>query len=582
MRTRTSLKSIAAASVLLFAASALTLSACGKTKTPSSDGTATPAAKVSIKSVSDDSVVAEVTLTACDCAYYTALPATQNAPTVAEIRKHNVLNQSGTVMVDELSAGTDYVFYVAPCKGNEYGKFATAAFKTTKLITPIAAVGWQTLASKTRLFAPVECATAAEAASNALRITVDTSVTYQTMEGFGPAITGSSAYNLLLMSQVDRTKLLKEVFDTREGMGYSFIRVSIGCSDFSLDEYTCCDTKGIENFEFNEYDRRDLLPVLNEIRAINPDIKILGSPWTCPKWMKIGTENSLPYNSWTSGRLNPIYYDDYALYFVKWIEYMEADGFPITAITIQNEPLNKGNSASMYMTWAEQRDFIVHSLAPAFAAHGIKTKIWCFDHNFDAYDYAVNLYKSEAAPYIDGSAWHAYGGSYTALSAVHAAAPTKGIYFTEQSIGTWRPDFGDNLMWTMHDICIGSVNLYCGAVMFWNFMLDSQRGPNRPGGCNTCYGFVDFADSGHQNLVRRSHYYAIAHMSKVVKTGAVRVASTGDRAASGIVFSAFANPDGTHSLVLLNESEGQTIVVYDGNGAFSFTAPRRSVTSLIW
>ena len=79
-------------------------------------------------------------------------------------------------------------------------------------------------------------------------ITIDPSVRYQTMDGFGAAVTGSTCYNLMRMAPEDRTAFLKETFSDTEGMGYSYIRISIGCSDFSLSEYTCCDTKGVENF----------------------------------------------------------------------------------------------------------------------------------------------------------------------------------------------------------------------------------------------------------------------------------------------------------------------------------------------
>jgi glucosylceramidase len=136
---------------------------------------------------------------------------------------------------------------------------------------------------------------------------------YQEMDGFGAAITGSACYNLLKMSEEDRAALLKEVFHPVEGMGYSYVRISIGCSDFSLDEYTCCDTKGIENFAIHPYDKRDLFPILKQILAINPHLKIMASPWTCPKWMKVNNMTELkPYDSWTSGQLNPRYYNDYA------------------------------------------------------------------------------------------------------------------------------------------------------------------------------------------------------------------------------------------------------------------------------
>lgn len=118
-------------------------------------------------------------------------------------------------------------------------------------------------------------------------ITIDPSVRYQTMDGFGAAVTGSTCYNLMRMAPEDRTAFLKETFSDTEGMGYSYIRISIGCSDFSLSEYTCCDTKGVENFALQSEEKEYVIPILKEILAISPSIKILGSPWTCPRWMKV-------------------------------------------------------------------------------------------------------------------------------------------------------------------------------------------------------------------------------------------------------------------------------------------------------
>lgn len=294
------------------------------------------------------------------------------------------------------------------------------------------------------------------------RVTIDPSTTYQTVDGFGPAITGATCYNLLQMSQADRTAILRKCFDPETGAGFSFIRVHIGGSDFSMDEYTCCDREGIEFFAIPAVEKDGIFPVLKEILEINPEIKIMGSPWSCPKWMK-GTvaDPSKPYDSWTGGRLNPAYYDDYAEYFVQWVTEMEEYGFPIYAITMQNEPLNKGNSMSLYMPWEDQLAF-VKKLGPAFRKAGIDTKILCYDHNYN-YDnvagqqnYPLNIYAdADAAQWVDGSAWHNYGGSVSELDNIRAAAPDKTIYFTEASIGTWNYNFESCVIDDFESIFLG-------------------------------------------------------------------------------------------------------------------------------
>lgn len=419
---------------------------------------------------------------------------------------------------------------------------------------------------------------------------------YQEMDGFGAAITGSSCYNLLKMTPENRAAILKETFDPKDGYGYSYIRISIGASDFSLDEYTYCDKPGIENFAMHEDDKRDLFPILKEIKAINPEVKIMASPWSCPKWMKVNNLKDLkPFDSWTSGQLNPKYYQDYATYFVKYIQAMEAEGFKIDAITLQNEPLNRGNSMSLYMTWQEQRDFVKQALGPAFEKAGIKTKIVVYDHNYNYDDnkeenvdqgqYPLKIYEdAEAAKYIDGAAYHAYGGDKEELLTIHNGRPDKNIYFTEMSIGLWGDgySFAKDLMWNMREVCIGTINNYNKAVIMWNYMLDDKHGPDRPGGCNICLGCITIDSKDYSTMDKNSHYYTMSHLSKVIKPGSHRIKSEGNTE-DGIYYSAFENPDKTYSIVLQNDTPtDKKITVQQDNKAFTYNIPAESVISCIW
>ncbi len=422
------------------------------------------------------------------------------------------------------------------------------------------------------------------------KVTLDPATTYQTIDGFGPAITGAACYNLLKMSQEDRTAVLRKCFDPVTGAGFSFIRLHIGGSDFSMDEYTCCDRKGIEFFAIPDIEKKGIFPILKEILAIAPDIKIMGSPWSCPKWMK-GTvaDPSKPYDSWTSGRLNPAYYDDYAEYFVQWVTEMEANGFPIYAITMQNEPLNHRNSMSLYMPWEDQAAF-VKKLGPAFREAGIKTKILCYDHNYD-YDniagqrqYPLHLYAdAEASQWIDGSAWHNYGGSVSELDKIVSAAPGKDIYFTEASIGTWNYDFAKRVINDFESIFLGTMSRYGKGVLLWNLMLDDKGAPNRPGGCTTCYGAIEISSSDYKTLRFNSHYYDLAQCAKVIRPGAVRIGTDG-YTASGLSYLAFSNPDGSMAFVALNTTGSEQIVAVYENAerSFKYAIPAQSIVSFRW
>ena len=423
-------------------------------------------------------------------------------------------------------------------------------------------------------------------------IMLDPTTRYQTMDGFGAAITGSTAFNLLQMTQENRIKFLKDTFSPTEGLGHSYVRISIGCSDFSLSEYSLCDTPGIENFGLTSEETDYVIPVLKEILEINPELKIMGSPWTPPQWMKVNNLTDLqPFFSWTSGQLNPAYYSDYATYFVKWIKAMNQNGINIYSVTPQNEPLNRGNSASLYMGWEEQYEFLQNHLVPQFKEASLNTKIYLFDHNYnydniaDQKGYPMNIYDAGIdSEMVAGAAYHNYGGDKSELLKVQSRYPERELVFTETSIGTWNDghNLEKRLIDDMREVALGTVNNGCKAVIVWNLMLDSERGPNREGGCQTCYGAVDIDISDYSTITRNSHYYIISHLSSVVKPGAVRIGTSG-LSDPGIIHSAFENSDGTYAVVLLNSApDSKSITLDDGNKHFTYEVPAGSVASYQW
>ncbi len=423
-------------------------------------------------------------------------------------------------------------------------------------------------------------------------ITLEPNTKFQTMDGFGAAITGSTCYNLMKMDKSDRTKFLQETFSDKDGMGMSYIRIAIGCSDFSLSEYTCWDTPGRENFGLQSEEKDYVIPILKEILAINPNIKIMGSPWTPPKWMKVNNLTDLqPYDSWTSGQLNPNHYEDYAWYFVKWLQAFKEEGIHVSAITPQNEPLNRGNSASLYMTWQEQQAFIKEALGPQLQQANLGTKIYVFDHNYnydniaDQEDYPIKIYNDPAAAaYIAGAAYHNYGGNKEELLDIHAQNPDKELVFTETSIGEWNEgrDLSKRLMEDMSEVALGTVNNWSRGVIVWNLMLDSDKGPNRDGGCQTCYGAVDIQKSNYKSITRNSHYYIVGHLSSVVKPGATRIGTSG-YSIQGLEHAAFQNTDGSYAVVLLNNSnDNQKITLSDSQHHFSYEVPAKAVVSYRW
>ncbi|MDQ2863461.1 MAG: glucosylceramidase [Bacteroidota bacterium] len=331
-------------------------------------------------------------------------------------------------------------------------------------------------------------------------IDVDSTQTYQTIDGFGYTLTGGSAYVINLLGASDKAKLLQELFgNDSTSISISYLRISIGASDLNASVFTYDDMPSgqtdinLANFSLTP-DNTDLIHLLKEIIAINPAIKIIATPWSAPVWMKDNT-------SFVAGSLQPKYYSVYAQYFVKYIQQMKANGITIDAVTPQNEPLNPGNNPSLVMTAEEQANFIKSSLGPAFQAANITTKIICYDHNCDRPDYPTTVLSDAAAnPFVYGSAFHLYAGNISALSQVHDAFPDKAIYFTEQYTSS-TGSFGGDLKWHLKNVVIGSMRNWSKTALEWNLANDPTFHPHTNGGCDQCKGALTIGGTVTRNVV---------------------------------------------------------------------------------
>lgn len=408
-------------------------------------------------------------------------------------------------------------------------------------------------------------------------IVLDSLQTFQTMDGFGFALTGGSAYLINRLPAGDRNNLLQELFASDSTfIGISYLRISIGSSDlssyvFSYDNIDPNSTDlSLTSFDISP-DTYDLIPVLKSILAINSDIKILGSPWSAPTWMKTG-KNSV------GGSLMPVYYGVYANYFVKYLETMKSNGITLDAITVQNEPEYGGNNPSMLMTATEQADFIKNYLGPAFKAANITTKIIIYDHNCDHPNYPITVLDDPGArQYIDGSAFHLYGGDISALSQVHNTYPEKNVYFTEQWVGgSASNNFAPDLKWHIKNLIIGAPLNWSKNVLEWNLASDPSYRPHTQGGCSTCLGALTIGASISRNV----SYYIIAHASKFVKPGSVRIGSS---SVANLPNVAYKTPEGKKVLIVLNESSStQPFNIKFGDKYVTTSLEAGSVATYVW
>ncbi len=390
-----------------------------------------------------------------------------------------------------------------------------------------------------------------------LTIEVNDSVKYQQIDGFGASLTDSSAWLISeKLTAPQRHELLQMLFDPKKGIGLKILRQPMGASDFALEPYSYDDMPQgqedpqLEHFSI-DHDKAYIIPILRETLAINPDLKIMGSPWSPPGWMKTS-------GSMIQGTLLPSAYASLAKYFVRYIQAYEASGVPIFAVTSQNEPLNiPDDYPGMGMSADEQTKFIRDNLGPAFRAARIKAKILAFDHNWDLIDFPIKvLSDTQAAAFIRGIAIHCYGGSPRAQTELHNRFPDKDIWLTECSGGEWQKG---RLLEEQVRLIISTTRNWAKSVILWNLALNQNHEPFL-GGCKTCRGVVTIDDSvSPSRIIPTVDFTALGHASKFVTPGAFRIDSSTfeqDRLESV----AFRNPDGSIVLIVLNG--GSTAVTF--------------------
>ncbi|MEM1444832.1 MAG: glycoside hydrolase family 30 beta sandwich domain-containing protein [Planctomycetota bacterium] len=422
---------------------------------------------------------------------------------------------------------------------------------------------------------------AAGAGNQAIKVNIDPTTTFQTIDGFGAAITESSAW--LLQTGIDasqRDQLMADLFSRDTGLGFSYVRVPMGASDFALSPYTYADVPTgqtdptLSTFSVARDDTY-VVPTLQQAKALNPELKLMASPWSPPAWMK--TNGSL-----NGGSLKTEYYDAYAQYFVKFAEAYEQRGLPIASVTPQNEPLNPTpNYPSMSMTTFEQSTFIGDHLGPAFQSANLDIDILTFDHNWEDWNYPVIVANDlEANPFVAGAAFHGYAGTVDQQSNFQSFFPDKQVHYTEITGFDPFNDFADNLAYAVGTSIIGATRNWAESSIYWNLVLDPDGDPHLDGGCSTCRGMVTI-DPDTGTITPEVEYYAYGHASKFVDPGAVRIAS--DTIDGVIETVAFKNPDGSEVLIALNPGQMSRWfnVVREGE-SFQYRLTSESVATFVW
>lgn len=401
----------------------------------------------------------------------------------------------------------------------------------------------------------------------------------QTIVGYGAAMTDASAQLFQqALKPAERDALFADLFG-REGIALNFVRVPIGASDFSSEHYSLDDVPaGASDPALAHFSmagpQRAQIPALKAMRAANPQVVLMGTPWSAPGWMKDG-------GSLIKGQLKPAHYAAFARYFVRYLDAMEGEGLPVRYLSVQNEPaFEPENYPGMRFTAAARARFIGDHLGPMLKGRKQAAEILDWDHNWDKPEEPLGVLADPAArAHVRGVAWHCYAGDPAAMETVRRAYPDKEVFFTECSGGEWSPNWGETLGWMTDNLIIAPSRSGSRGTLLWNLALDENYGPHL-GGCGDCRGVVTI-DSRTRRITRNVEYYVLGHVSRFVRPGAFRIASEGG--APGVTHVAFRNPDGGLVLLAHNASKAvQHLAVRSGRARFAADLPAGEVMTFVW
>jgi glucosylceramidase len=479
-------------------------------------------------------------------------------------------------------ASTTTIQAIAVSAGYSQSGIATGAFTITPQIGSATLVSVVvTTTDQTRLLAPQSSMSFSTAGGGNNVVFVDETEVYQQIEGFGAATTDSAAY--LLMEVTTPSALSSTMNDlfTRQGngIGISFLRNPMGASDLARSAYSYDDNGGQPDLDLTifsiAHDRADIVPLIQHARQLNPQLKIMATPWSPPGWMKSSSSmigGSLLTDTATRSA--------FANYFVQYLQAYGKAGIPIDYLSLQNEPLNvPADYPGMSMDAATQAAILKDYVLPALSTSGVSTKVLIYDHNWDQPGYPQAILADPAlrsSGQIAGIAWHGYAGTPGVMTALNNLYPNLGNYETELSGGAWVPnqikgDF-EGITQVMRN--------WAKSYLKWSLALDQNHGPHT-GGCGNCNPLVT-VNSASGAITYNVDYYTLGHFSKFVLPGAHRVYSSN---ANGIVSAAFVNPapDNSRALVAYNDSSTtQTFVVQWGTQAFTYTLPSLAGATFIW
>ena len=456
--------------------------------------------------------------------------------------------------------------------------------------------------------------TSAAPKGQGIRITIDTGQSFQTVQGLGASMTDSSAFVLFELRKRSPELyqfVMERLFSADKGAGFSFLRQPMGSSDYTAtrEYYTYADKPSADLSSFSiEHDRAYIIPMLKDALRINPDIELMGTPWSAPGWLK--TNDSLlgitkeQKAAGSTCRLKPETIDLYAEYFVKYVQAYKQEGLSIGALTLQNEPQFDAAQYPCMRMPPEDMARLIGKIGPRFKALGITTGVFAHDHNWilhpndreviggdrkiDPLETVTQLFSDPATGgFWAGSAWHCYAGNTQDMQRVYQTLrkqfPDKKVYCTE--ISAWRrlsqTDWFDSVRWGLRNNWLGALLNGASVATEWNLALDHKYGPTLRDD-SLAIGLVTIHTDSYKSVRFEREFYAMAHVSKAARPGAVLVKAAISEGA-GLEAGAFALKSGRYSLVVFNpDGKERSFEVQCKDQYFEYSLPARSIATLIW
>ena len=399
----------------------------------------------------------------------------------------------------------------------------------------------------------------------------DTGQRDQTWRGFGGCFNELGWRALQGLTASARTGVLQSLFSPRrDGLRLRACRVPIGANDYAETWYSPNETDGdlaMEHFSL-ERDRSCLIPYLRAALALQPDLTLFASPWSPPSWMKFPKSYNYGKLVWTKQNRAA-----YALYLLRFVQAYRAEGLPVTALHVQNEPNSDQKFPSCRWTGPEMRDFIRDDLGPLFRRAKLDCEIWAGTIEREDYNsWGNTLFADERCRrFLAGMSFQWAGKGQ--VQRMRLSWPEVPLIQSESECGggdnTWSEAMHTfDLLW--HYLTNGVV-----AYTYWNMVLP-------PGGMST-WGWRQNAmitvDPQTRRVTYNPEFYVMKHLSRFVETGAQRICLRGPWTGNSL---GFENPDGTLVLAVQNpHGEERAFTFAGGSGTVSGLLPPSSLNTFV-